>query len=146
MAQLAVLHGPNLNLLGKREPCLYGDRDLQSINEDLQRLADKLQHTLLIKQSNSESELIEYIHQKRMDFLIFNPAAYTHTSVALRDAILARNIPFVEIHVSNIFSREDFRRHSYFSDIAKGMISGCGTLGYELALQFADHYLKISKS
>ncbi len=140
MATLLVLHGPNLNLLGSREPGLYGSRTLDEINA---RLADKARaagHHLLHLQSNAEYELIERIHDAQregVDFIIFNPAAFTHTSVALRDALLATAIPFIEVHISNVHAREPFRRKSHFSDIARGIICGCGSLGYELALDAA---------
>lgn len=140
MATILVLHGPNLNLLGTREPELYGSTTLADINRNLTALTKQNGHHLQSLQSNAEYELINRIHDARkegVDFIIFNPAGLTHTSVALRDALLAVAIPFVEVHLSNIFSREEFRQHSFFSDIAKGVISGLGAQGYELALMFA---------
>lgn len=140
MAALLVLHGPNLNLLGSREPHLYGKATLAAINIRLTTLAEKAGHSLAAFQSNSESELVERIHGAARDsvsFIIINPAAFTHTSVALRDALSAVSIPFIEVHLSNIHAREPFRQHSYFSDLAAGVISGLGGFGYELALQAA---------
>ena len=137
MATILVLHGPNLNLLGTREPEMYGSTTLADINRNLTALAKEKGHHLQVLQSNAEYELINRIHDARkegIDFIIFNPAGLTHTSVALRDALLAVNIPFIEVHLSNIFAREEFRQHSFFSDIAKGVISGLGAKGYELAL------------
>ncbi len=138
MKKILVLHGPNLNLLGLREPAVYGHATLAQLNEQLAQRASKSGFTLAAIQSNSESELINTVHQALTDqtaYLIINPAAYTHTSIALRDALLATQIPFVEVHISNIHARETFRHHSYFSDIAQGVISGFGTQGYLLALQ-----------
>jgi 3-dehydroquinate dehydratase-2 len=140
MATILVLHGPNLNLLGTREPGLYGADTLDSINARLTELALQQGQHLQILQSNAEYELIDRIHDARregIDFIIFNPAAFTHTSVALRDALLAASIPFIEVHLSNVHKREVFRQHSYFSDIAEGVICGLGAVGYELALQAA---------
>jgi len=140
---ILVLHGPNLNLLGKREPNHYGATTLKDINTQLHHKATQAGHQLQDFQSNSESALIERIHQsqdEKVDFIIINPAAYTHTSVALRDALSAVAIPFIEIHLSNIYKREPFRHHSYFSDIAIGVISGLGAQGYDLALQVAFQY------
>jgi len=140
MATILVLHGPNLNLLGTREPQVYGNETLDDINR---RLADTCQtagHHLLHLQSNAEYELIERIHDARLEgihFIVFNPGAFTHTSIALRDALLAVNIPFIEVHLSNVYKREAFRHHSYFSDIAAGTITGLGSQGYHLALQAA---------
>jgi len=145
MASLLVLHGPNLNLLGSREPGLYGADTLDSINEELWQTAAAMEHQLVILQSNAEHVLIERIHlaqREGVDFIIINPAGFTHTSVALRDALLAVNIPFIEVHLSNVFARESFRKHSYFSDIAVGVISGLGASGYFLALQAAMAQLK----
>ncbi len=142
--KLLVLNGPNLNLLGSREPGHYGAQTIDSINQRLGECAKKLSVGLLTFQSNSEPELIDHIHaapHEDIDFIIFNPAAFTHTSVALRDALLAVRIPFIEVHLSNVHAREDFRKHSYFSDIAVGVISGLGPIGYELALQAALSYL-----
>lgn len=140
MATLLVLHGPNLNLLGQREPEIYGHDTLEDINRRLTELCVDRGHHLMALQSNAEYELIERIHDARhegIDFILFNPAAFTHTSVALRDALLAVQIPFIEVHLSNVHSREPFRQHSYFSDIAHGVICGLGPQGYELALQAA---------
>lgn len=139
MKQILVLHGPNLNLLGIREPSLYGLNSLAQINEQLESAAQKAGFKLTTIQSNNEGTLIDAIHQAyidKIDYLIINPAAYTHTSIGLRDAILAVQIPFIEVHISNIYAREAFRQHSCFSDIAAGVISGLGTQGYLLALQF----------
>ena len=137
MANILVVNGPNLNMLGVREPGHYGAQDLPSINTRLQQQAAEAGHQLESFQSNAEHELIERIHQAReqeVAWIIINPAAFTHTSVALRDALSAVTIPFIEIHLSNVHAREAFRRHSYFSDIASGVISGLGAQGYELAL------------
>lgn len=147
MANLLLLNGPNLNLLGSREPGLYGATRLAAIETRLQTLAQNQGHSLHCFQSNAEHLLIETIHQARtqgIEFIIFNPAAYTHTSIALRDALLATALPFIEVHLSNVHAREPFRRHSYFSDVACGVISGLGTLGYELALQAALAHLQAS--
>lgn len=140
MATLLVLHGPNLNLLGTREPDVYGADTLASINTRLTELAVAGGHHLQTLQSNAEYELLDRIQDARregIDFIIFNPAAFTHTSVALRDALLAVGIPFIEVHLSNVYQREEFRHHSFFSDIAEGLICGLGAMGYELALQAA---------
>jgi 3-dehydroquinate dehydratase-2 len=140
MAKLLVLNGPNLNLLGTREPGIYGSTTLADIDARLQALASAQGHALDTFQSNAEHELIARVHRARaegIDFIIINPAAFTHTSVALRDALSAAAIPFIEVHLSNVHAREPFRRHSYFSDIAQGVISGLGAAGYELALTAA---------
>ncbi|UTW44305.1 type II 3-dehydroquinate dehydratase [bacterium SCSIO 12696] len=140
MATILVLHGPNLNLLGSREPEVYGADTLASINQRLTELCLDGGHHLLSLQSNAEYELIERIHDaahEGVNYILFNPAAFTHTSVALRDALLGVSIPFIEVHLSNVHSREAFRQHSYFSDIADGVICGLGAQGYELALQAA---------
>ena len=140
MATILVLHGPNLNMLGDREPGIYGNRGLDEINNRLEQICVDNGHHFQTLQSNAEYELIERIHDARreeVDFLIFNPAAFTHTSVALRDALLASEIPFIEVHLSNVHAREAFRHQSYFSDIARGVICGLGPLGYELALTAA---------
>jgi len=140
---ILVINGPNLNLLGARESKHYGRDTLRSINVRLARQAKEGRVRLASYQSNSESELVERVQQARregVDFIIINPAAYTHTSVALRDALAAVGIPFVEVHLSNVFARESFRRESYFTDIAVGIISGLGAKGYELALEFALQY------
>ena len=137
MAKLLVLHGPNLNLLGTREPGLYGAQTLAAIDAQLARQAAAGGHDLRVRQSNAEHELVEAVQQAGRDdvaFIVFNPAAFTHTSIALRDALLAVDIPFVEVHLSNVHAREAFRRRSYFSDIAHGVIAGCGANGYEYAL------------
>jgi len=143
--QILVLHGPNLNLLGTREPEVYGRATLDQINANLAKIAEKARSKLQVFQSNAEASLIERIQQatgEGVEFIIINPAAFTHTSVALRDTLAAVGIPFVEVHLSNVFAREAFRRKSYFSDIAVGVISGLGAQGYELALQFALSYRK----
>lgn len=140
---ILVLHGPNLNLLGTREPEQYGLVTLREINEALARRARASDARLDTFQSNAESDLIERVQaapREGVDFIIINPAAFTHTSVALRDALSAVRIPFVEVHISNVFARESFRHHSYLSDIAVGIISGLGARGYELALEFALGY------
>lgn len=141
MASILVINGPNLNLLGTREPAVYGAYTLESINARLTELAKAAGHHLQCLQSNAEYELVERIHEAKtegIDFIIINPAAFTHTSVALRDALLAVAIPFIEVHLSNVHAREAFRHHSYFSDIAVGTIVGLGAHGYELALQAAQ--------
>lgn len=140
MATILVLHGPNLNLLGTREPDKYGTDTLADINARLVSAAKAGGHHLLTLQSNAEYELVERVHEARkegVEFIVINPAAFTHTSVALRDALLAVQIPFIEVHLSNVHAREAFRQHSYFSDIAVGVISGLGAVGYELALTAA---------
>ena len=140
MSTILVLHGPNLNMLGTREPEVYGYETLTDIDDRLRSLAAEHGHHLLHLQSNAEYELIERVHEARaegVDFIIINPAAFTHTSVALRDAMLASGIPFIEVHLSNVHAREPFRHHSYFSDIAEGVICGLGSQGYDLALQAA---------
>lgn len=142
MAKFLVLHGPNLNLLGTREPEHYGTQTLSDINDHLTSMA--ADHVIDCFQSNAEHELIAKIHDaqaNQTDFIIINPAAFTHTSVALRDAIAGVDIPFIEVHLSNIHSREAFREHSYFSDIAIGVICGLGAQGYELALQAAINHI-----
>ena len=146
MPKILILHGPNLNLLGKREPEHYGSTTLAGINSDLQFLADKSGVELDIVQSNAEHELVDRIqHAADIDFIIINPAAFTHTSVALRDALAAVAIPFIEIHLSNVHARESFRHKSYFSDLAEGVISGLGPRGYLLALQAAIDITLTSK-
>ena len=140
MASILVLHGPNLNLLGTREPEVCGTSTLDDINRELTDAALSEGHHLLAMQSNAEYELIDRIHsakQEGINFIIFNPGAFTHTSVALRDAILAVEIPFIEVHLTNVHAREPFRHHSYFSDIAEGVICGLGTQSYLLAFQAA---------
>ncbi|MDO4697598.1 MAG: type II 3-dehydroquinate dehydratase [Pasteurellaceae bacterium] len=140
---ILLLNGPNLNMLGKREPQIYGSQTLADIEQHLQQLAQSKGAELATFQSNSEAALIERIHQafEKVDFIIINPAAFTHTSVALRDALLAVGIPFVEVHLSNVHSREPFRHHSYLSDVAKGVICGLGAKGYDYALDFALDFL-----
>lgn len=145
MATILVLHGPNLNLLGTREPDIYGAATLETINQTLTELCIKEGHHLQILQSNAEYELIDRIQDARQEgvnFILINPAAFTHTSVALRDALAAVEIPFIELHLSNVHKREAFRHHSYFSDIAEGVICGFGALSYELALRAAFERLK----
>lgn len=141
--RILLLNGPNLNMLGAREPKYYGSISLASIEEKIQTLAT--QHNVKVEcfQANSEEKLIHKIHESfhQVDFILINPAAYTHTSVALRDALLAVSIPFVEIHLSNVHKRESFRHHSYFSDVAEGVICGLGAKGYEFAFLFAIDYL-----
>ncbi len=144
MAELLVLHGPNLNLLGTREPQYYGTTRLEEINQRLVQLAQAAGHRLQCFQSNAEQALIERVHQaigENVAFILLNPAAFTHTSIALRDALAASRIPFIEVHLSNVHAREPFRHHSYFSDLAQGVITGLGAQGYELALQAAVQYL-----
>ena len=140
MARLLLLNGPNLNLLGSREPDKYGSVTLVEIERRAQALAATLGHELRAAQSNAEHVLIDLIHRAPQDgigFLIFNPGALTHTSIALRDALLAVKLPFIEVHLSNTATREAFRHHSYFGDIAVGSIIGLGALGYELAVRAA---------
>lgn len=140
MATILVLHGPNLNLLGEREQNVYGTTSLLAINKEMQNYAYEFGKKILIFQSNSESELTEKIHQslsQDIKLILINPASLTHTSVVLRDALLAVDVPFVEVHMSNIYSREAFRSRSYFSDIALGVIAGFGADSYLLALKFA---------
>jgi 3-dehydroquinate dehydratase-2 len=137
---ILVLHGPNLNLLGEREPDHYGSVTLEAINRRLAERADKAGVKLTVYQSNVEGDLINRIQQAQrdgVDFIIINPAAYTHTSIGMRDAFGAVRIPFIEVHLSNVFAREEFRRRSYFTAIAVGTISGLGGKGYELALDYA---------
>lgn len=140
MARLLVLHGPNLNRLGSREPRLYGDMSLAALDARLTERVRQAGHELSCFQSNAEHELVERIHRaadEAVAFLVLNPAAFTHTSIALRDALLAVGIPFIEVHLSNVHRREVFRHRSYFSDIAVGVIGGLGPQGYELALEAA---------
>ncbi|MFN3415222.1 MAG: type II 3-dehydroquinate dehydratase [Caldimonas sp.] len=137
---ILVLHGPNLNLLGTREPQVYGSTTLEQINADLAKIAQDHGQMLVSFQSNHEGALVDRIHAARQDgtrFILINPAAYTHTSVALRDALAAVALPFVEVHLSNIHRREAFRHHSYLSDLAEGVICGLGASGYRLALHYA---------
>jgi len=145
MARILVLHGPNLNLLGSREPELYGNQTLDSIDQTLDRQAREAGHSLETFQSNAEHELIARVHdapRQNIVFLILNPAALTHTSLALRDAVVAVALPFVEIHLSNIYARESYRQSSFFSDRALGVISGLGPVGYEYALAFAVRHIE----
>lgn len=140
---ILVLHGPNLNLLGSREPDVYGRVTLDEINAKLTALASKNGANLSCFQSNAEAALVERVQQARADgtqFIVINPAAFTHTSVALRDALAAVGIPFIEVHLSNVFAREAFRKESFFSDLAIGVISGLGAAGYEFAVQYALNY------
>jgi 3-dehydroquinate dehydratase-2 len=144
MAHILLLNGPNLNLLGAREPGIYGKVTLDQVHERMAQLAADAGHNLTAFQSNSEAELIARIHEApagHVAFILFNPAGFTHTSVALRDALLAVKIPFIEVHLSNVHARETFRHHSYFSDIAVGTITGLGAVGYELALRAAAEYV-----
>ena len=143
MANFLVLHGPNLNLLGQREPEIYGATTLDDINQQLQKAAADAGHQLQTLQSNAEHDLVNAVQQARgqTDFIIINPAAFTHTSVALRDALAAVSIPVIEVHLSNIHRREAFRQHSYFSELAVGVICGLGAQGYSLALQAAINHI-----
>ena len=140
MANFLLLNGPNLNLLGEREPELYGKITLNQVVENLSKISDKSGHELSDFQSNAEHELVDKIHKAKdnnIKCIIFNPGAFTHSSIALRDALAGTEIPFIEIHISNIYSREDFRQKSFLSDIAVGVISGLGVEGYDLALEVA---------
>ena len=144
MANFLLLNGPNLNLLGSREPDVYGATQLDDIEANCIDLASELGHSLECYQSNAEHELIDRVQKAAKDgvaFIVFNPGAFTHTSIALRDAFLAVRIPFIEIHLSNTFAREEFRHKSYFSDIAQSCLFGFGAYGYELALQAADQHI-----
>jgi len=144
MAKILILNGPNLNMLGTRELETYGSESLASIISALEAEGKGLNHEITSLQSNAEHELIDTIQQARgkIDFIIINPGAFTHTSIAIRDAFLAVEIPFIEIHLSNVLNREPFRHRSYLADIAIGIISGFGAYGYQLALNAANHYLK----
>jgi 3-dehydroquinate dehydratase-2 len=143
MSKILLINGPNLNLLGTREPELYGATTLADIEQRLAALAAELGHEFVALQSNAEAELVDAVQAAagNTDFVLINPGAFTHTSVALRDALLGVAIPFIEIHISNIHAREEFRRQSYFSDVAAGIIAGLGPQGYELALQAANELL-----
>ncbi|HEY0916889.1 MAG TPA: type II 3-dehydroquinate dehydratase [Solimonas sp.] len=144
MSHLLLINGPNLNLLGAREPGIYGSATLADIEKGLAEEAQQLGHRLSAFQSNQEGQIVERVHQARaeaVDFILINPAAFTHTSIAIRDALLGVAIPFIEVHLSNVHAREQFRHHSYFSDIAIGQIVGLGPLGYRLALQAAHERL-----
>jgi 3-dehydroquinate dehydratase-2 len=144
MDRILVLHGPNLNLLGTRETSVYGTASLSEIDRDLRRLAEKEGVDLTIEQSNSEGELVNLIQKAagRFQALLINPAAYTHTSIALRDAIASVGLPTVEVHLSNIYQREAFRRHSYIAEVSVGQISGFGAYSYQLGLLAAVHHLR----
>lgn len=145
MSSILVLNGPNLNMLGRREPLIYGRQTLADIIEELETIADDFAVRLWHFQSNAEHEIIERIHQAMDDgteFIIINPAAFTHTSVAIRDALAAVSLPFIEVHLSNVHKREDFRQHSYFSDLAVGVIAGLGSDGYRFALEAAIKHLE----
>ncbi|MBN3039984.1 MAG: type II 3-dehydroquinate dehydratase [Candidatus Omnitrophica bacterium] len=144
--KILLIHGPNLHLLGKREPDIYGSATLSTINSELKKISIKNNITLTSFQSNSEGDIVEKITKTKYDLLIINPAAYTHTSVAIRDALLSIKKPSIEVHLSNIHKREDFRKKSLISDIVIGTISGFGKLSYELALTAAISYLKNNKS
>jgi 3-dehydroquinate dehydratase-2 len=144
MASLLLINGPNLNLLGTREPGVYGETNLADVETRLTAMAKGLGHDLNCFQSNAEHEIVDRVQQARIDavnFILLNPGAFTHTSIAIRDALLAVSIPFIEIHLSNVFAREEFRHSSYFSDIAAGCLFGLGAYGYELALQAASQQL-----
>jgi len=145
MTNILVIHGPNLNMLGRREPEIYGADTLATINQNLNQMAQQNNVNLQTFQSNNEGEIVSRIQQAgtdEIDFVIINPAAYTHTSVAIRDAFLATRIPFIEAHLSNVFAREEFRMHSYLSDLAVGVISGFGKSSYLLALEAAVIHCK----
>jgi 3-dehydroquinate dehydratase II len=148
MAEILVLNGPNLNLLGEREPQHYGRTSLDELNARLAAIAQASHHNISFFQSNAEHELVDRVHAALRDnvaFILVNPAAFTHSSIALRDALAAAAIPFIEVHLSNVNAREAFRKHSYFSDLAVGVISGLGPQGYELALQAAMQRLHSTK-
>jgi len=145
MAKILVLNGPNLNMLGLREPEVYGTTTLKEIDEKILLMADVAGHKLETFQSNAEHELIDRIHlakTNKIEFIIINPGAFTHTSVAIRDAFLSVSIPFIEVHLSNVFAREEFRKHSYLSDIAVAVVSGMGAFGYEVALQAVERLIE----
>jgi len=145
MAKILVLNGPNLNMLGLREPEVYGTTTLKEIDEKILLMADAAGHKLETFQSNAEHELIDRIHLakiNKIEFIIINPGAFTHTSVAIRDAFLSVSIPFIEVHLSNVFAREEFRKHSYLSDIAVAVVSGMGAFGYEVALQAVERLIE----
>lgn len=147
-SKLLIINGPNLNLLGKREPEIYGAQTLPMLNQELSKYAESKQLDIEFFQSNSEGALIDEIHRafERIDFIIINPAAYTHTSVAIRDALLSVNVPFIEVHLSNVHAREPFRHHSYLSDVAQGVICGLGSKGYFFALDAAASALSENQS
>jgi 3-dehydroquinate dehydratase-2 len=149
MAKVLVLHGPNLNMLGEREPGVYGHDTLDTIDTRLQLAAQAAGHEVTCRQSNAEHELVELAQRARREgysFIVINPAAFTHTSVALRDAISASDLPCIEVHLSNVHAREPFRQHSYFSDIAVGVITGLGSAGYDYALAHALSLLNESQA
>lgn len=149
MAKILLLQGPNLNLLGQREPQIYGSTRLEELHAEIVQQAEQLGHQLECFQSNAEYQLIERVHQALNDgtaYILINPAAFTHTSVALRDALAGVALPFIEVHLSNVYAREPFRKHSYFSDLAQGVICGLGTQGYQLALLAAHQYLDAAGS
>ncbi|PWW06879.1 MULTISPECIES: type II 3-dehydroquinate dehydratase [Pseudidiomarina] len=144
-SRLLLLNGPNLNLLGTREPDIYGSQTLNDIEHQLRQQAEQLNLVLDCRQSNAEHQLLDWIHEARtthVDFILINPGAFTHTSIALRDALAGVAIPFIEVHLSNIHAREAFRKHSYLSDLAVGVICGLGAQGYGLALQAAQQHLQ----
>ena len=148
MQKIYVINGPNLNLLGSREKEIYGTVSLKEIHDKLEDISNKKNVLLEFFQSNSESKIVDYIQKlngKDNSFLVINPAAFTHTSIAIRDALIYVNIPFIELHISNIFNRESFRKKSYFSDISIGVISGLGTYGYEIAMDYGIYYLEKNK-
>lgn len=142
MNSVLIINGPNLNLLGQREPEVYGNHTLESLQGDLEKIAKSQNIALKMIQSNHEGDIIDAIHQakKSINFIIINAAAYTHTSVAIRDALLGVDIPFLEVHISNVYAREEFRHDSLLADVAVGVIGGLGVKGYEYALDFAAHY------
>ena len=146
MAKILVVNGPNLNLLGTREPEIYGSETLDDINGRVQNIVERAVYEFSAGQSNAEHELIDMVHKARgeVSFIIINPGAFTHTSIALRDAMLSASVPFIEVHLSNVFSREEFRKHSYLSDIAVGCITGLGGAGYCYAAEYAVDMLKES--
>ena len=148
MANLLILHGPNLNMLGLREPEIYGTATLSEVDQQIKIFAGTAGHVLETFQSNAEHALIDRIHLARtkpVHFIIINPGAFTHTSIALRDAFLSVGIPFIEVHISNVFAREEFRKHSYLSDIAQAVISGAGPFGYQVAIEVAGRLLTKDK-
>ena len=148
MSRLLLINGPNLNLLGTREPGVYGDTNLAEVESRLKNLASALDHELACFQSNAEHEIVDRVQlaaTEGVSFVLLNPGAFTHTSIAIRDALLAVSIPFIEIHLSNVFAREEFRHSSYFSDIAEGCIFGLGAYGYDIALQAASRLLSEEK-
>lgn len=145
MAKILIVNGPNLNLLGTREPEVYGNITLEQLNNQLKATAEQANHKAIFFQSNGEKELIDCIQQaaeQKVDYLIINPGAYGHTSIAIRDALLGVQLPFIEVHLSNIYARETFRHHSFLSDIAQGVICGLGTQSYQAALMAIIHELK----